>query len=74
MTEKVKMPDGSTAAACKLLKGLLNRTPQNRYVRHLMSKSPVAAGLASPRSLRHLVISDLVLLEVLCLKWEEQQV
>ena len=32
MSEKVKMPDGSTAAACKLLKGLLNRTPQNRYV------------------------------------------
>lgn len=25
MTEKVKMPDGSTPAACKLLKGLLNR-------------------------------------------------
>ena len=25
MSEKVKMPPGSTAAACKLLKGLLNR-------------------------------------------------
>ena len=25
MTERVKMPNGSTAAACKLLKGLLNR-------------------------------------------------
>ena len=30
MSEKVKMPDGATAAACKLLKGLLNRTPHNR--------------------------------------------
>lgn len=30
MTEKVKMPPGSTAAACKLLKGLLNRNPDAR--------------------------------------------
>uniref|UniRef100_A0A7S1UVN8 Non-specific serine/threonine protein kinase n=1 Tax=Grammatophora oceanica TaxID=210454 RepID=A0A7S1UVN8_9STRA len=30
MSEKVKMPVGSTAAACKLLKGLLNRTATAR--------------------------------------------
>jgi hypothetical protein len=30
MTEKVKMPDGATAAACKLIKGLLHRTPHSR--------------------------------------------
>mmetsp|Transcript_22239 Transcript_22239/g.55068 ORF Transcript_22239/g.55068 Transcript_22239/m.55068 type:complete len:811 (-) Transcript_22239:132-2564(-) len=30
MSEKVKMPVGSTAAACKLLKGLLNRNPDKR--------------------------------------------
>jgi serine/threonine protein kinase len=31
MTEKVKMPDGSTPAACKLLKGLLCRNPLQRW-------------------------------------------
>jgi hypothetical protein len=30
MSEKVKMPPGSTAAACKLLKGLLSRNVQQR--------------------------------------------
>lgn len=30
MSEKVKMPSGSTAEACKLLKGLLNRNVQKR--------------------------------------------
>jgi hypothetical protein len=30
MQEKVKMPPGSTAAACKVLKGLLNRNPDKR--------------------------------------------
>ncbi|CAB9509209.1 activated protein kinase catalytic subunit alpha-1 [Seminavis robusta] len=30
MSEKVKMPDGASAAACKLLKGLLHRTPHSR--------------------------------------------
>jgi hypothetical protein len=30
MSEKIKMPPGSTAAACKLLKGLLNRNPDQR--------------------------------------------
>lgn len=30
MSEKVKMPVGATAAACKLLKGLLNRNPRDR--------------------------------------------
>ena len=30
MSEKIKMPPGSTAAACKLLKGLLNRNPDAR--------------------------------------------
>ena len=31
MSERVKMPAGSTAAACKLLKGLLNRDVQKRW-------------------------------------------
>lgn len=31
MTEKVKMPDGSSAVACKLLKGLLNRNATQRW-------------------------------------------
>jgi hypothetical protein len=31
MSEKVKMPPGSSAAACKLLKGLLNRDVQKRW-------------------------------------------
>jgi len=31
MSERVKMPPGSTAAACKLLKGLLNRDVQKRW-------------------------------------------
>eukprot|EP00980_Cylindrotheca_fusiformis_P017495 scaffold5490_cov125-Cylindrotheca_fusiformis.AAC.12 len=31
MQEKVKMPPGSTSAACKLLKGLLNRNPDARW-------------------------------------------
>ena len=30
MSQKVKMPPGSTAAACKVLKGLLNRNPDAR--------------------------------------------
>ena len=30
MTEKVKMPEGASASACKLLKGLLHRTPHSR--------------------------------------------
>eukprot|EP00977_Amphora_coffeiformis_P008200 scaffold1834_cov175-Amphora_coffeaeformis.AAC.6 len=30
MTEKVKMPSGASANACKLLKGLLNRNVENR--------------------------------------------
>jgi len=30
MSQKVKMPPGSTAAACKILKGLLNRNPDAR--------------------------------------------
>jgi serine/threonine protein kinase len=30
MSEKIKMPNGSSAAACKLLKGLLNRNVQAR--------------------------------------------
>ena len=31
MSEKVKMPDGLTAAACVLLKGLLNKNPLSRF-------------------------------------------
>ena len=30
MNERVRMPDGASAAACKLLKGLLNRDAGNR--------------------------------------------
>lgn len=31
MSQRVKMPDGSSAAACKLLKGFLNRDVQKRW-------------------------------------------
>ena len=30
MSERVRMPDGASAGACKLLKGLLNRAPEKR--------------------------------------------
>lgn len=47
MQEKVKMPPGSTAAACKLLKGLLNRNPDARWgcVRSTMFEVGGVAGL-----------------------------
>jgi len=31
LNERVRMPDGATAAACKLIKGLLNRNPNARW-------------------------------------------
>jgi p70 ribosomal S6 kinase len=47
MTEKVKMPVGSTAPACKLLKGLLNRNVQSRLgtARSTMFEVGGSAGL-----------------------------
>lgn len=47
MTEKVKMPPGSTAGACKLLKGLLNRNPDSRLgsARSTMFEVGGVAGL-----------------------------
>lgn len=47
MTEKVKMPSGSSAAACKLLKGLLNRDVQARLgaARSTMFEVGGVAGL-----------------------------
>jgi len=47
MSEKVKMPPGSTAAACKLLKGLLNRNPDARLgcARSTMFEVGGVAGL-----------------------------
>jgi len=47
MSEKVKMPPGSTAAACKLLKGLLNRNPDKRLgsTRSTMFEVGGVAGL-----------------------------
>jgi Protein kinase domain len=47
MSEKVKMPPGSTAAACKLLKGMLNRNPDARLgaARSTMFEVGGVAGL-----------------------------
>jgi p70 ribosomal S6 kinase len=47
MGEKVKMPPGSTAAACKLLKGILNRNPDARLgaARSTMFEVGGVAGL-----------------------------
>mmetsp|Transcript_32109 Transcript_32109/g.32491 ORF Transcript_32109/g.32491 Transcript_32109/m.32491 type:complete len:727 (-) Transcript_32109:516-2696(-) len=47
MREKIKMPQGSTAAACKLLKGLLNRNPDARLgvARSTMFEVGGVAGL-----------------------------
>lgn len=47
MSEKVKMPVGSTAAACKLLKGFLNRNVQKRFgtTRNTMFEVGGVAGL-----------------------------
>ena len=47
MQEKIKMPPGSTAAACKLLKGLLNRNPDARLgcARSTMFEVGGVAGL-----------------------------
>jgi serine/threonine protein kinase len=47
MSEKVKMPPGSSAGACKLLKGLLNRNPDARLgnARSTMFEIGGVAGL-----------------------------
>lgn len=47
MSEKIKMPPGSTAAACKLMKGLLNRNPDARLgvARSTMFEVGGVAGL-----------------------------
>jgi p70 ribosomal S6 kinase len=47
MTERVKMPEGSSAPACKLLKGLLNRNAQARWgvARSTMFEIGNVAGL-----------------------------
>ena len=56
MTEKVKMPHGSTAAACKLLKGLLNRDATKRWgaARSTMFEVGGAAGLKAADFFNHL--------------------
>ena len=56
MSEKVKMPDGSTAAACKLLKGLLNRDVSKRWgaARSTMFEVGGVAGLKGADFFKHL--------------------
>ena len=56
MSEKVKMPDGATAAACKLLKGLLHRTPQSRLgaARSTMFEVGGPAGLKKVEFFKHI--------------------
>lgn len=56
MSEKVKMPAGSTAPACKLLKGLLNRNPDARLgcVRSTMFEVGGVAGLKQAGFFAHL--------------------
>lgn len=56
MSEKVKMPDGATAAACKLLKGLLNRTPHSRLgaARSTMFEVGGPAGLKNVDFFKHM--------------------
>jgi p70 ribosomal S6 kinase len=56
MTEKVKMPDGSTAAACKLLKGLLNRDVTKRWgtARSTMFEVGSIAGLKGADYFKHI--------------------
>jgi ribosomal protein S6 kinase beta len=57
MTEKVKMPSGSSAAACKLLKGLLNRDVQARLgaARSTMFEVGGVAGLKKADFLLRLI-------------------
>ena len=47
LSEKVKMPQGLSSGACKLLKGLLNRNPQDRFgaARSTMFQIGGVAGL-----------------------------
>lgn len=56
MSQKVKMPAGATAAACKLLKGLLNRTPQSRLgaARSTMFEVGGTAGLKQVAFFSHI--------------------
>ncbi len=56
MTERVKMPQGSTAAACKLLKGLLNRNAQARLgaAKSTMFEVGGVAALKQAEFFRHI--------------------
>jgi len=56
MREKVKMPPGSSAAACKLLKGLLNRDVQSRLgaARSTMFAVGGVAGLKQAEFFAHI--------------------
>jgi p70 ribosomal S6 kinase len=56
MSEKVKMPDGATAAACKLLKGLLNRNPHARLgaARSTMFEVGGSASLKKMEFFKHI--------------------
>jgi len=63
MTEKIKMPDGSTAAACKLLKGLLNRNATQRWgaARSTMFEVGGVAGLKAAAFFKHIDWKELEL-------------
>lgn len=56
MSERVKMPDLSTPAACKLLKGLLNRNVQARWgtVRSNMFEVGGVSGLKKAEFFQHI--------------------
>jgi p70 ribosomal S6 kinase len=56
MSERVKMPQGSTAAACKLLKGLLNRNAQARLgaAKSTMFEVGGVAALKQAEFFRHM--------------------
>jgi hypothetical protein len=57
MTEKVKMPSGASAAACKLLKGLLNRNVESR-LGTTKNKMFEVGGVAALRSQAFFVSID----------------
>lgn len=60
MSERVKMPQGCSAAACKLLKGLLNRNVQARLgtARSTMFEVGGVAGLKQQEIFRNIVDWD----------------
>lgn len=61
MSERVKMPSGASAAACKLLKGLLNRNVQNRLgtCRSTMFEIGGVAGLKKQDFFSHIEFDKL---------------